>query len=148
MRLSISEILDLVSKAPNRTDRVELLRKHDNGALRTILKYALDPNIKFVLPEGEPPYKPCAYVGQETMLYREARKLYLFIEGGNDNLNPIRRETLFIQLLESIDPKDAKLLLAMKDKKMPYKGINMNVVNDAFPGMFYIEKANEQVEEK
>ena len=64
MKLSISEILELVSRAKDRTERIELLRKHDNGALRTVLKYALDPAIKFALPEGEPPYKPCSYVGQ------------------------------------------------------------------------------------
>lgn len=147
MRLSISEILELAAKAKDRNERIEILRKHDSSALRTVLKYALDPAIKFMLPDGEPPYKPCQYVGQETMLYQEARKLYLFIEGGNPNLNPIRRETIFIQMLEAVDPKDAKTLIGMKDKKLPFKNINMNLVNDAFPGMFVIERADGQVQE-
>ena len=145
MRLSISEILDLVSAGKDKAERIALLQKHDSGILRTILKYTFDPNIKFALPAGDPPYKPCVYVGQESMLYQEARRLYLFTVDGNPNLNQTKREMLFIQLLESVDPKDAKVLLGMKDKKLPFKHINANMVNDAFPGLLNIEKVNEQV---
>ncbi len=66
--------------------------------------------------------------------------MYLFLEGGNDNLTPLRREQLFISLLESIDKEDAKLMLAAKDKKIPYKGITTKLVNTAFPGLISQEK--------
>jgi hypothetical protein len=69
------------------------------------------------------------------VLYAEVRKLYLFVKGGNDNLKPLRRETLFIQLLESLAPADADLLCAIKDKKMPYKGIDAKIIREAFPGL-------------
>jgi hypothetical protein len=59
----------------------------------------------------------------------------LFIEGGNPNLTPLKRESLFIGLIESIDPEDAKVLLAAKDKKLPVKGITSTIVNEAFPGL-------------
>jgi hypothetical protein len=59
----------------------------------------------------------------------------LFVEGGNPNLTNLRRETLFIQLLESVDPNDAKLLLAMKDKKSAFSGINKTIVRQAFPDL-------------
>jgi hypothetical protein len=102
MKLSIYEILKLCNDA-KADERPAVLRKHDNPILRTILQYAYSPHVKWVLPEGAPPYKPCDLPDQENRLYQEARRLYLFIEGGNDNLHPMRRETLFIQLLESID---------------------------------------------
>lgn len=146
MRLSISEILDRVSRASSKQEKIDMLRQYDSFALRTVLKGALDPNIEWLLPEGEPPYKSNSLVGQETMLYVEAKKMYLFVKGGNDNLKQLRREALFIQMLETIDPKDAKLLCAMKDKKIPYKGITRNMVSEAFPGLIEIERADEQVE--
>lgn len=135
MKLGIAEILDKVSKVAKKEEKIEMLRKHDSSAIRTILKYALEPQIKWALPEGDPPYKPCPYLDQENMLYSEARRLYLFIEGGNPNLNKIKREALFIELLESIAPADAKLICAAKDKKIPYKGINVKLINEAYPGL-------------
>lgn len=132
---SISWILDFTSKLDD-IEKVKCLQANDNSAMRTILKYALDPNIKWQLPPGDPPYKP-----QEEnddlaiILYQEARKLYLFIEGGNPNLRPMKRESLFIDLLQRVDPNDAKMILAFKDKKMPFKGITPEIVNQAYPGL-------------
>jgi hypothetical protein len=68
-------------------------------------------------------------------LYQEQRRLYLFIAGGHPDLSQLRRETLFIQVLESIPPEEAELLLAVKDKKLPYKGITKEIVQEAFPGL-------------
>lgn len=140
MKLGIAEILDKVSKASTKEEKIDLLRKNDSSAIRTVLKYALDPEIKWALPKGDPPYKVCQYLDQENMLYSEARRLYLFIEGGNPNLNKVKRETLFINLLESIAPADAKLLCSAKEKKIPYKGITIKLINEAYPGLI-----NEQV---
>lgn len=135
MRKSISEILKLVSEQPNRQSKVEVLRNNYSPVLAQILQYALDPRIKWLLPTGAPPFKENVYPGQETNLYSEARRLYLFVEGGNSNLTNIKREMLFIQLLEVLDPKDAKVIIAAKDKKIPYKGITVKLVNEAFPGL-------------
>jgi hypothetical protein len=57
------------------------------------------------------------------------------MEGGNPNLNAIKREQIFIQMLESINADDAELLVAMKDKKSPYKNITKDIVVEAFPGL-------------
>ena len=135
MKLGVAEILKKASEIPNDAARVDWLRSHDSQALRYILAGALNPNIKWLLPEGEPPYKPNDLVDQHHRLYTESRKLYLFIEGGNPNLKQLRREALFIELIESLDPADAKLLLAVKDKRMPYPGITTEVANLAFPGL-------------
>lgn len=135
-RRSISWILEFTSKLPTTKEKVECLRQNDNSAIRTILKFALDPKIEWLLPEGEPPYTPYDFGGGEPRLYGEARRLYLFVKGGNDNLNQIRREALFVSILEDVDPEDAKLLLAIKDKKLPFKGLNRKIVEEAYPGIF------------
>lgn len=146
MRLGISEILSNTSKLASDEEKIQYLQSNDSVPLKQVLKYTFDNTIKFNLPEGEPPYTPNNIPGQHTNLYQEARRLYLFIEGsGAPNLPPIRRETLFIQTLEFVDPHDAKLLCAMKDKKMPYEGITGSLVAQAFPGLIIepIEEANE-----
>lgn len=135
MRLGIAEVLKLASEQKTKEEKINVFRKNDSSALRTVLKYALDPAVKWALPPGAPPYKPAPYLDQQSMLYSEARRLYLFIEGGNPSLTPLKRETLFIGLIESIDPEDAKLLLAAKDKKLPVKGITAAIINEAFPGL-------------
>ena len=140
MRLSISEILDRVSKAKTKQEKLDLFRQHDNPVLRSVLKHTLDKSIVFDLPEGAPPYRPSDHVESQGMLYSEARKLYLFVKDGHPGLTNLKRESLFITMLESVDPKDAELLIGMKDKKLPYKGINVALVTEAFPGLI-----NEQV---
>lgn len=139
IRLSISEILEKVSKLKNKEDKIAGLRAQESQTLKDVLKYCFDPRIKFLLPEGTVPYSPMPTTEGHGMLYSESRKLYLFVEfeGAplHPNLNPLKRQTLFIQMLEGIDSKDAKLLCAIKDKKMPYKGITAALVKEAFPGL-------------
>lgn len=135
MRKSLSSILKQCSEGKTANDKAALLQQNASDPLLTILKYAFDPNIKFILPEGAPPFKPCEFLDQEGRLYAELRRLYLFIEGGNPSLTKAKREYLFIQLLESIDKQDAEMLCAVKDKKLPYKGMTAAVVKKAFPGL-------------
>lgn len=135
MRKSLSSILKTCSEGKTANDKAALLQQHASDPLLIILRYAFDPNIKFLLPEGAPPYKPCEFLDQESRLYAELRRLYLFVEGGNPSLTKVKREFLFIQLLESIDKQDAELLCAVKDKKLPYKGMTAAVVKKAFPGL-------------
>ena len=82
MKLGVAEILEQVSKLKKKEERIEALRKHgDNRAMLQILQYALDPRIRWLLPEGTPPFKKNEYLDQESNLYSEVRRLYLFIEG-------------------------------------------------------------------
>lgn len=150
MRLGISEILSNANKLTSDEEKIQYLLSNDSVPLKQILKYTFDKTIKFNLPEGEPPYTPNNIPGQQTNLYQEARRLYLFIEGsGAPNLPNLKRETMFIQSLEFVDPQDAKLLCAMKDKKMPYEGITGSLVNQAFPGLIVelVEDTNEATAE-
>lgn len=136
-KLAISQILENTAALKTNKEKVEYLRQNDNSALRMVLQYAMDNRVKWLLPEGAPPYKPNNNLDQEGMLYSEARRLYLFIEGGNPNLTKLKREMLFIDLIQSVHPKDAELLISIKEKKLPYKGITKKLVNEAFPGLVY-----------
>ena len=135
-RLGVAEILKKISDLPNETDRQNSLATcSDNIVLVMSLKYMFDPNIVFDLPEGDPPYKPNDFLDQESSYYNEFRRMYLFIKGGNPNLVPLRRETLFVQFIEGIDKEDAKFVLAMKDKRSPFPGITYDLVYNTFPGL-------------
>lgn len=135
MRLGISEILSKADKLVTDQEKIEFLRANGSVPLYTVLKNTFDASVVFLLPEGAPPYKPNPYPGQELRLYAENRRLYIFIEGQSPNINRVRREQLFIEILEAVSPQDAELLIAMKDKKMPYPSITGELVNQAFPGL-------------
>jgi hypothetical protein len=136
MKKSIYNILKECSEPRSVKERVQKLQQNGLPVVLQILKYAFDPNIKFLLPEGTPPYKPNDFVDQEGILFSEARKIYLFVEGGNNNLTKVRREMLFIQFIEGIDKNDAILMCSVKDKKLPFKSLTADVVKQAFPNIF------------
>lgn len=145
MRLGISEILSRADKLPTEQEKVAFLQANYSVPLVSVLKNILDPSVVFLLPEGAPPYKPNPYPGQELRLYAENRRLYIFIEGQSPNINRVRREQLFIEILEAVSPQDAQLLIAMKDKQMPYASITCELANQAFPGL--IPNLNEDLDE-
>ena len=73
-----------------------------------------------------------------TTLRKEWTKLYNFVKGGNDALNSLRRETMFIQILEGLHPLDAEILCLVKDKKLydKYKITKANVT-EAYPDIVW-----------
>lgn len=133
MAVSVAEFLDKVGKLKRTQEKVEALRANDSYVLRVVLQAIYDPNVKFALPEGEPPYKPNELVDQEHVLIHDARYITYFIEGLSD-IAPLKRETMFIEFLERLDPRDAKLVLQMKEKK-PVKGITVQHVVEALPNI-------------
>ena len=136
MDLLISEILDKVSKIKSKKDKVKFLQDNNTDSLRMVLKSAFDPKIKWLLPEGDVPYKRNdAPEGTEhSVLAYEARKLYHFMEGGNADITQGKRETMFIQMLEGLHETEADVLCAAKDKVLhqKYKGLSEPVVKEAF----------------
>lgn len=134
MKLGIAEILDLVKKEKAQASKVKILQEHDHPVLRNLLKITYHQDSEWLLPKTNPPYKAMdKSMDLQGRLLQENRRMYLFLRGGNDNLTDLRRETLFIQILESVDPDDAKLLCEMKNKKI--KGVSANVVSQAYPGL-------------
>jgi len=135
MKIGIAELLKKVSEEKSKNARVKMLRENASFPLKILLQYTFDPNIKWLLPEGKAPYKKSNLEDLETVFFSEARRLYLFIEGGNNDLKQNRRETLFIELLESLAPDDADLLVAAKDKRNPYPYITYKLAKEAFPDL-------------
>jgi len=89
-----------------------------------------------MIPEGEVPYKQNEVpIGTDhTSLRREYQQLYHFVKGGNDSLTTIRRETMFIQILEGLHPREAEILCLVKDKKLSTKyKVDLDLIKEAYP---------------
>tara|TARA_E500000178_G_scaffold356478_1_gene434690 strand:+ start:4717 stop:5154 length:438 start_codon:yes stop_codon:yes gene_type:complete len=137
IRDSISKIITETSKLKGTKAKVENLQKHDAVPLRQVLRLIYDENVEFLLPDTPPPFKENDLVDLDTMLYREARRLRIFfLGGGYDNLNKNRREALFIQLLEDLNPADSKILAENMLSHTPIKGITKKTLEAAFPTLF------------
>ena len=136
MRLSISEICNRIASYKSKKDKIKWLKDNESQPLRTILRLMYDDRVEFLVPNTAPPWKKNSYVGVEGMLYKEARRLRIFVKGGGyDDLNQIKRESLFISLLEDIDNNDAELLCQMIAKE-PIKGLTKATLEEAFPRIF------------
>ena len=136
--VSIAELFENAAKAKTRDEKAQILAQDQTGTVATLLRVSLDPTIEFDLPPGSPPFKKNELVDQEGVIYREVRKFKYFIKGSDTN--PIKRETIFLEMLENLDPRDAELLCLAKDKKPLGKGITVNVANKAFPGLINEKK--------
>tara|TARA_A100001011_G_scaffold60411_1_gene60229 strand:+ start:972 stop:1478 length:507 start_codon:yes stop_codon:yes gene_type:complete len=135
-KMLVSEIFTKINNAKDKPKKIEVLKQYDTPGMRMILKGAFDPKIEWDLPPGTPPYiENEAPAGTEhTYLEVEAKRLYNFAVGGNDQLNKIRKETLFIQMLEGLHASEAKVLIDMKNKSLnkTYKGLTSDMVKEAF----------------
>lgn len=141
MRLSIHEVLQKVAQAGSRDEAVSILRSNDTVVLRTILNLNFHPDVKFILPEGEPPFKKetSLPIGvSDTSLFQEARRLYLFVEGKSPaGLTRAKRESQFIHMLEGLHWTEAELLISLKEKALEkrYPGLDAFIVLATFPGL-------------
>jgi hypothetical protein len=135
MARSIPLIFEDVAAANSIKARKKVLLENESKPLKEILKYAFHPDIKFALPPGKPPYKTIGSPDEynPTYLYPNIRKFYLYIEGGHDGLTQLRREQLFVQMLESLHPKEAEVVIQIKDKKLNYRGLTYALVKTTFP---------------
>lgn len=135
----VSEIIQRTSNAKTRDEKIEILKHYDSPALRAILIWNFDNRVESIIPEGEVPYTPNdAPIGTEhTKLSHEWKKFNYFVKGVSD-LSIIKRETMFIQLLESLHSSEAELLCLVKDKQLHrrYK-VTKPVVQEAFPDIVW-----------
>ena len=132
----LHEILTKVNNAKDKPKKIAVLQQYDNAPLRQVLKGAFDPNIEWDLPAGDPPYIANeAPIGTEHGLLRnEAKRLWHFVKGADNDLTKTQKETMFIQILEGLHGDEAKVLLGMKSKSLNkmYKGLTESVVKEAF----------------
>jgi hypothetical protein len=133
-KMTIPELLTHISELPA-AKKVSALKQIADltPELKTVLKYTFHKNVLFDLPKGVPPYKAMETPENwgHNRLPKELRKFQYFLKGSN--LNPIKRESIFIEVLETVSPEEAKLVLMMKDKKLTYKGITRKLIEEALP---------------
>ena len=161
----VFEVLDLASRQRSKAKKVEVLKKHQDASLKSVLIWNFDESIVSALPPGEVPYSGFddqnVYSGTlttrideevrkmhetdsfslgsgdkqgHTTIRREARNFYRFVKGGQDGLSTVRRETMFINILEGLHPLEAEILILVKDKKLTDKyKITKEIVSEAFP---------------
>ena len=135
-KLALSAIIDNASKYTSDEDKVNYLQQQNSDSLRTILQLAFDSRVKWLLPEGTPPYKPCPYLDQDGALYSELRKFYIFVDNPRaPEMTKAKREAIYISMIESLHPDDAILVNMVKDHKLPVTTITKDIVNTAFPGL-------------
>ena len=132
----IHEILELASKQRSKAKKVEILQEYSSDALKTLFIWNFDDTVISLIPEGDVPYKENEVpIGTDhTSLRREYKHLYNFVKGGNDSLSSLRRETMFIQMLEGLHPEEAKVLCLVKDKALQSKyKITYDIAQQAYP---------------
>ena len=133
---NILETLDLVGKAKTREEKRQVLIDRDNFATRALLQLNYHPDVKWHLPPGKPPYTP-GQVADSTpnSLHFEVKKFDYYVDPSPHDLPMLRRESMFVELLERVDPNDAILILAVKDRKLSYKGLSYKLVKDTWPDL-------------
>ena len=160
----IFEILDLASKQRTNAKKVEVLKTYEHDSLKTIFIWNFDETVISLLPEGDVPYasagEQTSYSGTlsekiedavskmselgsnslgsmdqgRSSIRKEYHMFYNFVKGGNDGLSSLRRETMFINILEGLHPKEAEVLILTKDKKLTNKyKITFENVKEAYP---------------
>jgi len=133
----VSEVLKAAHGRKTVDGKVKLLQEHKGDHIKALLIWNYDKGIESAIPEGEVPYKkneaPAGTAGH-TRLAHEWRTLYNFVRGGNDKLSQMKRETLFVQLLESLHADEAEIVCLVKDKDLQSKyRISRSVVEQAYP---------------
>lgn len=142
-KMSLPEIMQHVSDLTNEDRPVAMqaiarLRPDFKAAIQLVFV----DGIQIDLPAGAPPYKKLDMPDNwgYNRLPRELKKMHYFIKGSSSKLTKAKKESMFIEMLESLSPQEAKLLIQIKDKKLEYKGITKRYVKKAFPEFFPGEK--------
>lgn len=137
MNLLVSEILDKFEEAKTREEKIAVLKNNVTDPLLVLLRLNYDHMLKMALPEGEPPFrkdtdKPIGY--SESSLQLELRRFYVWLEPST-NLPNLKKESLFVNMLEGIHWTEAEALCLAKDRKLhtKYKSLKEDIVREAFP---------------
>jgi hypothetical protein len=135
MALQVFEVLQKVKTKRSKAEKIEVLKQNESWALKDLIRGSMDTTVKWNLPGGEPPYTASEAHSHPTSLLRENVKFKYFVKGGaGDRLPAVKREKIFIGMLEGVHPEDAKLLINMVNKQTP-DGLTRPVVEEAFPGL-------------
>jgi hypothetical protein len=130
-------MLEAVDKEKTKAKKISMLQQYskESKALKIVVELAYDNGWQWLLPDTDPPYNASPREADlQHVLKADARRLQYFVNTPEGKaMKPLRRETMFIEFLESVDPLDAKLILAAKSKKLPFKTVTKKLITEAFP---------------
>jgi hypothetical protein len=136
---NLYEVFEEFEKAPNREERINVLKNNRTYALECVLRGTFTPSIRYVFDEI-PNYKKSdapAGLGYSS-IHQELGRVYLF-EKNNPRVAPTltleRKKVILAQMLESMEEKEAAVFAGMFMKKLPVKGLTYKLVQEAFPGL-------------
>ena len=139
----VHELLEAVDSERVKTKKLDILRTHGDDSFKMVMIWNFDESVISMLPEGNVPYQPVESdvqasvdkgLPQRTTIRNSARNFYRFIIGGDDMMNKIKRESLFINILETLPPPEADILVLVKDKALNTKyNITKELVAEAYP---------------
>jgi len=164
----VFEVLDIASKQRSNAKKVEALQKFAHPCIKSLLIWNFDESIQSALPFGDVPYaavdeqdsfkgtlsekiadavEKMGEMGSRSLgsqdqgrssIRKEYQKFYNFVKGGNDGLSSLRRETMFINVLQGLHPLEAEIICLVKDKKLETKyKISKENVSQAFPDIIW-----------
>jgi hypothetical protein len=164
----IFEIFNAAAKQRSNAKKVEVLQKYSHPSLKTLFIWNFDETIQSALPPGDVPYsavnemdsfkgtlseKIADAVGKmeelgtnslgsqdqgRSSIRKEYQRFYNFVKGGNDSLSSLRRETMFINVLQGLHPLEAEIICLVKDKKLETKyKISKENVSQAYPDIIW-----------
>ena len=133
----VFEMIGEVSKASKKADKLTVIDKYrEDWAFKSIIRGTYDDKIEWLIPAGEPPYTPSKEESSPSNLKKRYKDFAHFIKNkANANVPAFKREKIFLSLIESIHPEDAKLVIGMINKQ-PIKGITKALITEAFPELF------------
>ena len=168
----VFEVLDAASKQRSKAKKVEVLQKYKHPSIVTLFVWNYDSSIITLLPEGPVPYgtnkddqtstgtlssriddavSKMSEMGSTSLgsqdqgqasIRAEYKKFYNFCKGGNPSLSNLRRETMFINILEGLHPLEAEILILVKDKNLETKyKISKEVVSTAYPEIVWGDRS-------
>ena len=160
----VFEVLDAASKMRSKAKKIEVLQRYSHNSLKAVFIWNFDETVISLLPDGEVPYgsniedetqtgtlsgkindatSKMSEMGSNSLgsqdqgkasIRKEFQKFYNFIKGGNNGLSNLRRETMFINILTGLHPREAEILILIKDKRLEDKyKITKEIVSEAYP---------------
>ena len=139
----VHEILEAVDSERVKAKKLEILKTYGDDSFKMTMIWNFDESVVSMLPEGNVPYQPVESdvqasvdkgLPQRSTIRNTARQFYRFVKGGDDGMNKIKRESLFINILETLPPPEAEILVLVKDKALNTKyNITKELVAEAYP---------------
>ena len=139
----VHEILEAVDSERVKAKKLEILKTHGDDSFKMTMIWNFDESVVSMLPEGNVPYQPVESdvqasvdkgLPQRSTIRNQAKNFYRFVKGGDDAMNKIKRESFFINILETLPPPEAEILVLVKDKALNTKyNITKELVAEAYP---------------